>query len=584
MAKLGRLFEALGGQKITKRGSALTENELFCLRELILEGMRGCKDPELLAAGKEAIAIMDAEAPYLQERQRINILAQGTTPKQMGGTLAIGHGSKPSGINPLLTTDTISANLMEIIFSNLVKFNAAGEAMPDLAYNWEISSDGLLHTFFIRNDVKFHDGHPLTAHDVEFTYRSMAESGIPLLVHSTERIEGMETKGDYIFRTKLKHPYRTPLRHLCRAIAPKHLLEGADLQTSQFNRHPIGTGPFRVTEWSDDETMALERNKFYFQKARPILDKLVLRWYEDRNSAIEAIQIGEVDIALDLTYRDIMFLSAGREFQGYSIYNGSYYVLLFNHSKALFQAPEIRKAFDHIVDRDRMVSRTLHEYSKPVTGPFLMGSFACDPDVEPREHSIDKAHALLADYGWKFKDGRLCRDGQRLHISIAIQDNSRLIEKIAAALKDQLLESGVKVDFVYTDGDRNIRNSCDLIISQLQAPEDPDACYGYWHSGRHNGDTTRYSSPEVDRLFQLGRQTTGPAEQKAVYRQIHQLIHKKCAAVFLCSASNFLTSRYVLPAGHSFSSINHFLSSIKDWEMEVHTAVQKDGAIATAEG
>ena len=583
MSKSRKLLGMLTDQTATEGEEGLSEHELLCLRKLVSIGMRGCRDPELLAAGEKTIAIMDARSLHLHEQKHINVLPQEVKPGQMGGTLTIGHGSKPSAINPLLTTDTISTNLMEVIFSNLVKFDNTGRAIPDLAYNWEVSPDGLLYTFFIRDDARFHDGHPLTAHDVEFTYRSMAESKIPLLAQTANRIEDMDTQGDYVFKVKLKHPYSAALQHLCRAIAPKHLLGNADLQASTFDRQPIGTGPFKVTEWSDDNTIVLERNKLYFQKSRPVLDRLVLRCYEDRDSAIEAIQTGEVDIALDLTYRDILFLSAGQEFHTHSIYNGSYYVLLFNHSKALFRDPETRKAFDHIADEDEITLTTLHRHSKPTTGPFRIDSFACDPDVESRDHSIDMAHALLARHGWRLSGGVLCKNGRKLHLSIAMQDSSRLVERIATALRSQLLKAGITTDLVYTDGDQDIRNSCDLILAQLSASGDPDACYGYWHSSYNNGDKTKYSNPEVDKLFELGRQTVDFEKRKAVYRQIHQIMHEDCAAIFLCTASRFLTSRYILPSGYSFLSINHFLFSIKDWEIETYRAAQKNGARATAE-
>jgi peptide/nickel transport system substrate-binding protein len=569
--------------RTTEGLSALSEYEIFCLRELLSSGMRICRDSDMLSAGKNIVAMIDAQNPHLREPQRINILPGMTKPKQSGGIITIGHGSKPSVINPLLTVNTISVNLMEVIFSNLVKFDNTGKAIPDLAYKWDVSPDGLVYTFSIRDDVYFHDGHPLTAHDIEFTYKTMAESDIPFLTQLSGRIADVETQGDYIFRVKLRHPYSMALRYLWRAIAPKHLLDGADLGSS-LNRQPVGTGPFKLLEWRDDDTIILKRNDLYFQEARPVLDSLVLKYYEDRNSAIEAIQIGETDMILDMDMRDTLFLSAGRDFHTYSMYDDGYYALLFNYNNPLFQEPDIRRAFDFIIDRDEIILKSLHRYSKPITGPFCIDSFASNPDVKLRYYSIDTAYKLFYNHGWKLSADKLCKDGQELRLSIAMQDSSGFIEKIGVTLRKQLLKAGITIDLVYTDSDRDVRNSCDLILARLSAPGEPDVCSGYWYSSGYAVDNTRYSNKEVDRLFESGRKTIDFEERKYIYRQIHRIMHQDCAAIFLCTASRFLTSRYVLSAGSSLSSVNYFLFSIKDWEIESRTVTQENKSYMVAEG
>jgi peptide/nickel transport system substrate-binding protein len=211
--------------------------------------------------------------------------------------VTIGHSSKPDIINPILTSETISVNLMNLIFSDLVKFDSAGRPIPDLAEGWQVSEDGLVWTFFIRDDVSFHDGHPLTAYDVEFTYRAIMDlKNRSPLAERYGLVDEVAADGDYIFRIVLKYPCASLLHRLSRAIAPKHLLANADLHDTPRNRHPVGSGPFRLVDWAEDDTIILDANRAYFHEDRPILDRLVFRAYPDRKAALQAITRGEIDV------------------------------------------------------------------------------------------------------------------------------------------------------------------------------------------------------------------------------------------------------------------------------------------------
>ena len=96
---------------------------------------------------------------------------------------------------------------------------------------------------------------------------------------STEMIDKIEAEDDYTFRIVLKHPFAPLLCRLGWPIAPKHLLEGSDLLNTSFNRRPVGSGPFKLVDWTEDDTIALDANREYFQNGRPILDKLIFNWY-----------------------------------------------------------------------------------------------------------------------------------------------------------------------------------------------------------------------------------------------------------------------------------------------------------------
>jgi len=535
------------------------------VRELLSIGMENCDDDELLQYGGDFIDLINENLPKskLGKSDEIRILPTGMRSPRYGGTVTIGHSSKPDIINPILTHDTISVTLMNLIFSSLVKLDGTGKPIPDLARNWKISEDGLKWTFFLRDDVKFHDGHPLTAADVEFTYRS--------IIPTAERyklISRVETEGNYVFRMILKHPFAPFIRWMARAIAPKHLLEDADLHDNPFNRRPIGSGPFKLTDWTEDDTMVLDANREYFQQGRPILDTLILKSYPDRASALQAITKGEMDIALDLAASDLLFASKQGPFRIYSAQGSSYYAVFFNLEDPLFADARIRKALDYAIDRESIIKNQLKGRSVPCTGPFSTHSWSYNPDVQTTLHDIEKSRELLEQAGWVDTDGDgiLDKDGQPFEISITVPNISDSLERLAVAIKIQLMQVGIRTKLVYTKDSELHKTPFQAILARIPTGSDPDEAYRLWNSRSEGTNMISYENGFVDELLEQGRQTTDLEKRKAIYHKIHKMIHDDYPAIFLASGFESIGSIYRF-RNPSFFSMLHFLTTIKDWQI-----------------
>ncbi|MCK5215005.1 MAG: hypothetical protein KAR05_06595, partial [Candidatus Omnitrophica bacterium] len=215
-----------------------------------------------------------------------------------GGTIIWGARQEPTIINPILTTHTVSLDLMNIIFNHLIRINSQGEIESCLAKSWEISTDGLMYTFYLKRGVKFHDGIECTSEDVQFTYRQLIDSqnNSPYRFHF-ELIQEIEVLNKYALRIILSKPFPPLLFKLAaREIVPKHILEGEDLKKTSFNYHPIGTGPFKFKSW-DRETNQIElvANPDYFE-GRPYLDKIIVKIYPNSSQLWSAIMRQEIDL------------------------------------------------------------------------------------------------------------------------------------------------------------------------------------------------------------------------------------------------------------------------------------------------
>ena len=544
---------------------------LDALRVLLSLGMRNCEDDGILERGRDLMELIETSIPDLGRLQlsEIEILPEKAKAVYHGGTITVGHSSKPDVINPILTSETISVSLMSLIFSSLVRFDDAQRPVPDLAKHWEISKDGLVWTFFLRDDVKFHDGHPLTAYDVEFTYRSIMdpENRSPLAARY-ELIDRIETKGDHVFRIALKHPFAPFIHWLARPIGPKHLLGNVDLYSSPFNRRPVGSGPFKLVDWTDDDTITLEANREYFHSGRPILDRLIFKAYPDRQVALQVMTRGKMDVALDLAASDLLFVGRRRAFRVYSASDASYYVIALNLKNPIFRDIRVRKALDYAIDRDSIIKNQLKGHSKICTGPFSVSSWAYNPHVQPTPYNIEEARALLEQAGWRDtdSDGVLDRDGEPLEISLTVPNISDSLERIAVAIRAQLMKVGIRAKLVYIDDSKLYSTPFQAALAKIAPGADPDCAYRFWHSSGGNVNMASYANRTVDDLLELGRRTTDLEERKAIYHEIHKIIHDDYPAIFLASGCEYIGSNYRFRDAR-FSSILYFLTTMKDWQI-----------------
>jgi len=437
-----------------------------------------------------------------------------------------------------------------------------------LARNWDVSKDGLVWTFSIRDDVKFHDGYPLTAHDVEFTYRSIMdpENASPR-AERYKLIDGIRVEDDYTLSIMLKYPFAPFACWLGWPIAPKHLLKDTDIHNTLFNRQPVGSGPFKLVDWAEDDTIVLDANREYFHRGRPILDSLIFKAYPDRETALQSIAKGDMDVALNLASSDLLFVSRRGGFRIYSAPGASYYAIIFNLKEPVFKDIRVRMALDYTIDRESIVKNQLKGYSSICTGPFSVNSWAYNSDIQPTPHRMDWARELLAQAGWKDTDGDgvLDKDGMPFEFSLTVPNISDSLERIAVAIRAQLMKVGIRVKLIYIDDSKLYRTPFQTILAKIAASADPDYAYGFWHSEAGYTNISSYRNRFTDELLEQGRMTTDFEKRKAIYQKIHEIIHDDCPAIFLASGCEFIGSNYRFRDAR-FSSTLHFLMTTKDWQ------------------
>ena len=231
------------------------------------------------------IAVPFARVP--RARRRTGRSARRRTAEAAGKDFVIGFLGDATSLNPVIATDGQSYIAEWPIYDSLVELDEKLGVKPLLAESWEVSRDGLTYTFKLKKGVKWHDGKPFTARDVAFTFYSVLDPkvttphrgyfdalvGFPELTNKDnpkkpEELaqKPIEVLDDYTIRFRLRYPYGAFLAVLVNpraGIVPEHVLKGQDLNTTEFNRKPIGTGPFKFVEWKRGERIVLEANPDY---------------------------------------------------------------------------------------------------------------------------------------------------------------------------------------------------------------------------------------------------------------------------------------------------------------------------------
>lgn len=492
-----------------------------------------------------------------------------------GGELIMGTHTKPTEMNPLFTTRSISMSLLDLLFDPLVRINAQGEVEPALAVRWEMSADGLTYTFYLRRGVKFHDGVECTAHDVKCTYDSLRDPNVdsPFRPYF-ELVKEFKAIDDYTFQVVLEKPSAVFLYRMRREIIPRHLAAQRGVNAAGFGSHPVGTGPFKFKEWTDDNRIILGYNADYYA-GRPYLDRIVIKTYANSRDMWSALMRGEIDYAGFIEQDDYEVVRKDTTFKTYAFPCDSYYAVLYNMDDPILADESVRYAVSYGIDRKKIIAQAAGGYGVECAGPFYPGSMGFDPACIPFAYDPLKAQALLSDAGWKDtdNDGIREKDGEKLELRIYVDSRNEVYRTIAMLLRQQLQEIGIAVAVrLYNDeGGLELKSAEGAVIQAYlrfipsEAADIDESTERKWNAINRNGNIGFYNDQEIVDLYALGRTTIDREERKHVYQKIHRVVYEHQRACFLYFPCVFyaLSSRFANT--NEFFNIYMPVHTIKDW-------------------
>jgi peptide/nickel transport system substrate-binding protein len=472
----------------------------------------------------------------------VNLLFVSHRPPQQVNQLIMSSIGDASFLNPILAQDSASSEINSLVFNGLVKYDRnLQNFVGALAESWKVE-DGQEPriTFSLRKGGRWHDGKEFTAHDVKFTYDKIMDEKTNTVRRSDyELVKAAEVLDPYTFRVTYKQPFSPGLETWSMGIIPKHLLEKEDINTTSFNRKPVGTGPFRFVEWVTDEKIVVEANPDYFE-GKPGLDRIIYRIIPETSlSEMELLTKG-IDYygVLPHQYRrmsEVPFLNI------YSQPGFSYTYLGYNLKNPLFQDKRVRQAFTHAINREEIVQYVLYGFGTVISGPFPSHLWYYNPNVKPLPYDPRKARELLSEAGWKDGDGDgiLDKDGKPFRFNLITNSGNEIRRDVGVLVQRQLRELGVDVTFetyewsVFLKNFINARHFDACILGWGLSP-DPDG-YMIWHSSQieKGFNFISYRNPEADRLWEEGRKEYDVEKRRQIYWRLHELIAEDQPYTFL---------------------------------------------------
>ena len=446
------------------------------------------------------------------------------------GILTVALDPAPTNLDPRIGTDVSSERLGQLMFNSLVKKNEKFELEPDLALRWEMP-DPKTYIFHLRGDVKFHDGRPLTAKDVVFTFRSILDGSIRTAKAGTYRlIESIEARDEHTVVFKLKEVFSPFLWNLALGgigVIP----EGSP---PDFAHHPIGSGPFEFVHYTQDEEVELKRSETYFGPKASVSDVRFKIIPETIVRALE-LQKGTVDIALNVLTPDMVeVLKRDSDLKVMQSEGTNYQYIAFNLNDPVFRDIRVRQAMAYGIDRDRIIKYLWRGQARAATGVLPPANWAYEPNVKTYPYDPQRARELLKEAGYE-------------HLSFTYRtsqdDTGRLM---AAVLQQQLREIGVTMEirsneFATFYADVIAGNFQMYSLRWIGGNNDPDIFNLIFHSKMvpiNGANRGHYSNPRVDELIEFARREVDADKRKQAYQEIQRIVAEELPYLSLFYVDN----------------------------------------------
>lgn len=476
---------------------------------------------------------------------------------QKGGTLIGAMDTAPAGVfNPIFYTEAYEANILSFTHEGLVTQNNKLEFIPSLAEKWEFNEDQTELTFYLRKNVKWHDGKPFTAHDVVFTYQTIASPGYieaggvrteyvekllgyeDYVAGKTDEFQGVLALDEHTVVFKFKEPNVKALADASFSIIPKHKFEGmkiSDIPEAAATLKPgevVGTGPFKFTEMVEGEQYVLEKNPDYWQ-GEPYLDKVVWK-VMDQSVILGALETGEIDFVADpngFPAADYEMVSQMDHIEIIEQPDFGYQLMGFmvNHrtpedaSKGVIKPDNwvpneklkdkrVRQAIAYAVDRKSLIEGLLFGRGEVINAPIATQFWAYDGE-KPNQYPFDpeKAKQLLDEAGYKDVDGDGFREdpnGEKWVLTLNYPLGNKIRERSAPIIEKFLEDVGIEIDLkqpmefsAYADALEKDNQDWDLyLLGWSLSSTDPDPS-GLW-SSKAAYNYGRWYNPEADALLE----------------------------------------------------------------------------------
>ena len=444
--------------------------------------------------------------------------------------------SEPNSLDPMAIAMMSTFTVTYAIYDNLVEQDAEGNYVEALAEKWDVSKDEKTYTFKLREDVKFHDGTPMTADDVVYSINRTIEKG--WAADMTSAIDKVEKTDDYTVKLILKKPFGAMIGSLAspyfsimsKAYAEKN---GEDA----VERKPMGTGAYKFVEWVAGDHITVEANEEYWGGA-PAIKTVSFKPITDKNTGLVALQAGETDAFLNVNNSDIETVKSDKNLAFYSTDLAAVLSLNMNIEDEALSDVKVRQAINYAISRENIITGALEGNGTPANSAISPTCDGYSDKVTGYDQDVEKAKALLKEAGQ-----------ENLKLKMKIKEDTKL-QSVAQVIQNDLKACGIEMEIeimeagayttdVYSKGDYQVTLSSwcamftdaySLLYSQFHKD-----CYG------GTGNITHVVSDELSKKLEDAAMKTGD-EKVAAYEDVAQYINDQAYVASLVFEPTTITT------------------------------------------
>ncbi len=457
-----------------------------------------------------------------------------------GANLRYAEDQAPAIVNPLFGSTMAEARVNELLFEGLYTDNQDLATTPALASSGELSPDKTEMTITLRDDVTWQDGKPFVADDVVFTIQAMQDKG----TLSTEAgrvafIKSATAVDAHTVKLKFTRPEARPEDKLLFKVLPAHAFTGTAVKrTDGFRNKPVGTGPWQLVKYNEDNSVSFTTNGDY---RTPVgLAEMTMREVSDKNYQAKLLLYESLEALVRVLPRDLAMLQNNRKVELYPYQTNSWWYVGFNASRAPYDDVNLRKALSALVDVPGLLAPV--GTGDLLSGPFVKSSPYYNHDVNPIARDTNAAADLFTAAGYAQVGGAWSKGGKPLVVRIAAHQSLESAQEVTINLQSQLQNAGLTVNVEFLDDaawkSRVWRDhEFDLILSQWTFDRNEDVREQFHSAGSRN--FTGYKNPAVDVLLDRARDAADPYVRKTALREVHKLVHDDAPMVFLWTLDSY---------------------------------------------
>jgi len=424
-------------------------------------------------------------------------------------------------VSTTASTFTVSV-LMYNVLETLVRLDpTTGDAVPGLAESWERSDDGTVYTFTLRQGATFSTGEPVTAQDVAFSYETMSSDTAPYL-EGFAAFDSVEALDDSTVQVTLSAPSNNWLK----AMATRSGLIFSEAHYGEIAENPIGSGPFKVEEWTRGESITLTRNEHY-DGAPAQLSTVQYVWVTDPGAQVNALLAGDIDVQFNLNARDRADELTGNGFVVLPTPTPRVHAIFFRHDAPIVSELAVRQAISHAVDKQGLVDALSGGFGTPVPAWVGTGNPWYE-DYELYPYDVQAAQDLLAEAGYP--------DGIDIEMTVISENISGRQGELVALM---LEEAGIRVELNFIDvaafldgviGQGEHQSSIVASVAGIDRFADGNGWFTGWNNEAFNqliadADVAETTEEQNALMAQAARLFAEEAVVVAEYNDVNVVIH-----------------------------------------------------------